>query len=102
MIVTFDHPWLLILLLLLPGLWLWMRAQPSSSRLCIALKCVSCAALVIALAGPIVPKQSTKLAVAVLVDTTASMPSESRQRGEAMIRDLIRRRSGADLSLITF
>ena len=43
-----------------------------------------------------------KLAVTVLMDTSASMPRESLQRGEAMLRDLVRKNSGADLRLITF
>ena len=38
----------------------------------------------------------------VLMDTSASMPRESLQRGEAMLRDLVRKNSGADLRLITF
>ncbi len=36
------------------------------------------------------------------MDTSASMPRESLQRGEAMLRDLVRKNSGADLRLITF
>jgi len=36
------------------------------------------------------------------MDTSASMPLESVQRGEAMLRDLVRKKSGAELRLITF
>jgi Mg-chelatase subunit ChlD/uncharacterized membrane protein len=43
-----------------------------------------------------------KLAVTVLMDTSASMPRESLQHGEGMLRDLVRKKSGADLRLITF
>lgn len=43
-----------------------------------------------------------RLAVAVLVDTSASMPLESVQHAEAMLRDLVRKNSRADLRLITF
>ena len=56
----------------------------------------------IALAGPWAPLRVEKLAVTVLMDTSASMPRESLQRGEAMLRDLVRKNSGADLRLITF
>ncbi len=42
------------------------------------------------------------MAVTVLMDTSASMPRESLQRGEAMLRDLVRKNSGADLRLVTF
>ena len=42
------------------------------------------------------------MAITVLMDTSASMTTESIQRGEAIVRDLVRRNSGADLRLITF
>ena len=69
---------------------------------CLALKCAAFAVLAIALADPWAPMRVQKLAVTVLVDTSASMPRESLQRGEAMLRDLVRKNSGADLRLITF
>jgi Ca-activated chloride channel homolog len=100
--LTLDHPIFLLLLGLLPPLWVWMRRMPAGSGTCLALKCAAFAALVIALAGPWAPLRTEKLAVAVLMDTSASMPRESVQRGEAMLRDLVRRNSGADLRLITF
>jgi Mg-chelatase subunit ChlD len=76
--------------------------MPGSSEACLALKCAAFAALVVALAGPWAPLRVEKLAVTVLMDTSASMPRESLQRGEAMLRDLVRKNSGADLRLITF
>jgi Mg-chelatase subunit ChlD len=100
--VTFDQPIFLLLVGLVPILWIWMRGIPASSRTCLALKCAAFLALVIALAGPWAPMRVEKLAVTVLMDTSASMPRESLQRGEAMLRDLVRRNSGADLRLITF
>src|SRR5579864_5860300 len=87
---------------LLPILWVWMRKAPGASQKCLALKCAAFTALVIAIAGPWAPMSVEKLAVTVLMDTSASMPRESLQRGEAMLRDLVRRNSGADLRLITF
>jgi Ca-activated chloride channel homolog len=100
--VTLDHPIFLLVLGLLPVLWVWMRRMPAASQACLALKCAAFAALVIALAGPWAPLRVEKLAVTVLMDTSASMPRESIQRGEAMLRDLVRKNSGADLRLITF
>ena len=70
--------------------------------MCLALKCAAFTALVIALAGPWAPLRVEKLAVTVLMDTSASMPRESLQRGEAMLRDLVHKNSGADIRLITF
>ena len=79
-----------------------MRRAPGASPACLALKCAAFAALVIALADPWAAMRTEKLAVTVLMDTSASMPRESLQRGEAMLRDLVRKNSGADLRLITF
>jgi Ca-activated chloride channel family protein len=100
--VTFDQPIFLLLLGLLPVLWWWMRKAPEASRACLGLKCAAFAALAMALADPWAPMRVEKLAVTVLMDTSASMPRESLQHGEAMLRDLVRKKSGADLRLITF
>ena len=100
--MIFDQPMFLLLLVLLPVLWMWMRRAPGASPACLALKCAACAALVIALADPWAAMHVEKLAVTVLMDTSASMPRESLQHGEAMLRDLVRKNSGADLRLITF
>jgi Ca-activated chloride channel family protein len=100
--VTFDQPIFLLLLGLLPVLWWWMRKAPGASRVCLALKCAAFAVLVIALADPWAPMRVEKLAVTVLMDTSASMPRESLEHGEAMLRDLVRKKSGADLRLVTF
>ena len=100
--MTFEQPIFLLMFGLLPVLWVWMRRLPGASQTCLALKCAAFAALIIALAGPWAPMRMEKLAVTVLMDTSASMPRESLQRGEAMLRDLVRKNSGADLRLITF
>src|SRR5580658_6949686 len=79
-----------------------MRRAPGASPVCLALKCAAFAAIVLALADPWAALREEKLAVTVLLDTSASMPRESLQRGEAMLRDLVRKNTGADLRLITF
>ena len=76
--------------------------MPGASRTSLGLKCAAFAALVIALAGPWAPLRTEKLAVTVLMDTSASMPRESLQHGQTMLRDLVRKNSGADIRLITF
>jgi Mg-chelatase subunit ChlD len=100
--VTFDQPIFLLMIGLLPVLWVVMRKMPGASQACLALKCAAFTALVIALASPWAPLRTEKLAVTVLMDTSASMPRESLQHGEAMLRDLVHKNSGADLRLITF
>lgn len=100
--MTFDQPIFLLLLLLLPALWVWMRRMPGASPVCLALKCAAFGFLAIALADPWAPMRVQKLALTVVVDTSASMPKESLQHAETMLRDLVRRNSDADLRLITF
>jgi Ca-activated chloride channel family protein len=100
--MTFDHPAFLLLLLLLPVLWMWLRRAPGISRAGLALKCAAFASLVIALADPWAEILIRKLAVTLVMDTSASMPRESIERGEALLRDLVGKNSGAELRLITF
>jgi Ca-activated chloride channel homolog len=100
--MIFERPLFLLLLLLLPVLWIWMGRVPGASRACLILKCAVFAALVIALADPWANLAGRKMAATVLMDTSASMTQESIQRGEAIVRDLVRRNSSADLRLITF
>jgi Ca-activated chloride channel family protein len=100
--VTFGQPIFLVLVGLLPVLWVWMRRAPGASPACLALKCAAFTALVIALADPWAAMRVQRLAVTVLMDTSASMPLESVNRGEAMLRDLVRKNSDAELRLITF
>ena len=100
--MAFERPIFLLLLLLVPVLWLWMRRIPGSSRASLVLKCAVFTALVVALADPWASLAGRKMAITILMDTSASMTTESIRRGEAIVRDLVRRNSGADLSLITF
>ncbi|MGH9681855.1 MAG: VWA domain-containing protein, partial [Candidatus Acidiferrales bacterium] len=79
-----------------------MRRSPGASHACLALKCAAFTALVIAISDPWTAMRVERLAVTVLMDTSASMPLESVQHEEAMLRDLVRKNSGADLRLITF
>ncbi len=100
--MNFDHPMLLLALLGVPALWLWMRRSHGISTTCLALKCAAFAAMVLALADPFATLRMSKVAVTVLMDTSASMPRDSLQRGEGVLRELARKKSGADLRLITF
>ena len=100
--MTFERPIFLLLLLLLPLAWLLLRKAPSASRTCLALKCLAFAALVIALADPWAQLLVQRLAVTVVMDTSASMPRESLERGQAILRELVRKKSGAELRLVSF
>jgi Ca-activated chloride channel family protein len=100
--MTFERPMFLLLLLLLPLVWLQLRKSPGASRACLVLKSVVFLLLVIALSDPWAQILVQKLAVTVVVDTSASMPRESLERGQAILRDLVAKKSGAELRLITF
>jgi Ca-activated chloride channel homolog len=100
--MTLARPIFLLLILLLPALWVWLRRTAGASRVSLALKCAAFAILAIALADPWARMEVQHLAVTVLLDTSASMPRESLARGQAILRDLVRKRSAAELRLITF
>jgi Ca-activated chloride channel family protein len=100
--MTFERPIFFLLLLLLPLVWMQMRKSPGASRACLALKSLVFAALVIALADPWAQILVQKLAVTVVMDNSSSMPRESLERGQAILRDLVRKKSAAELRLITF
>jgi len=100
--MTFNRPIFLLLLLLLPLPWLLLRKTPGASRLCLALKCLAFAALAIALADPWAQLLVQRLAVSVVMDSSASMPRDSLERGQSILRELVRKKSGAELRLITF
>src|SRR5580704_17951586 len=100
--MTFERPIFFWLLLLLPVLWFMARRQRGSSRVSFAMKAVVYAVLVAALAGPRADLPVRHVAVTLLADTSASMPSESIQQSQALLRDLDRSSSNSDLQLITF
>ncbi len=100
--MTFDRPIFFILLLGLPAGWIWARRQAPNAQISFALKALAYAALVVALAGPRMNLPIHRLAVTVLVDTSASMPRQSIQRSEKVMSEIAKRGSDADLRLITF
>lgn len=100
--MIFYRPLFLLLLLLIPVFWVWFRRTPGASRTCWILKCAVFAALVIAIADPWAAMTVQRLAVTVLMDTSASMPRQSLERGQTILRELVSKNSNAELRLITF
>ena len=100
--MTFGRPIFFVLLLAIPILWIWARQKSRPVRLSFILKSVGYAALVIALADPRMELPVRRVAVTMLVDTSASMPRESIQRSERLLREIVARRSNAEIRLITF
>ena len=100
--MTFERPMFFLLLLALPVVWMWAKRKQGSSQISCALKSIVYAALVIALADPRIELPVRRIAITMLVDTSASMPRESIQQGEDALREIVRRGVGADIRLITF
>ena len=100
--MTFDRPMFFLLLLALPVVWMWAKRKQRSARVSCVLKSMVYAALVIALADPRVELPVRKVAITMLVDTSASMPRESIQQSENMLREIVKRGFTADIHLITF
>jgi uncharacterized protein YegL len=100
--MTFDRPIFFLLLLAVPALWIWARKKRGTSRISFALKAIVYAVLVAALAGPRAQLPFRHIAVTLLADTSASMPRESIEQSQALLHDLDRANSSADLRLITF
>src|SRR5215472_4012499 len=70
--MTFDRGWVLAIawLPLAWAAWEWTRTR---RRLALTLKCLALVAILLALAEPKLRIQETKVALAVLVDTSASV-----------------------------
>jgi Ca-activated chloride channel homolog len=84
--MTFEHPWVL-LGALLPAAWLVWEWRESARRVALALRAAGLAAVLIALAEPRLTVYETKVAAAILVDTSASVT----QRDLAQASDLATR-----------
>jgi uncharacterized membrane protein len=85
-IVTFDRPWVL-LLLLLPAAFTWWFWRGAPRKLNLVLKTAVFAAVLLALAEPRIDVSETKVATVVLVDTSAGIsPDDLVKESEIVSR----------------
>lgn len=77
--MTFGRAWVL-LLAWLPLAWMYLEWRRTARHAALALKAIAFAAILVALAEPSIEVAETKMAVAVLVDTSASMPGSDLAR----------------------
>jgi hypothetical protein len=89
--MSFDHPWILLALLLPLG-WAAWEWRESARRLALGLKTAAFVCIVLALSGPRVVVYQTKVAVAVLADTSASLSPEDLARESAIASEVERGR----------
>ncbi len=87
--MSFDHPWVLLALLLPLG-WAAWEWRGSARRLALGLKAAAFVCIVLALSGPRVMVYQTKVAVAVLADTSASVSPEDLARESAIASEVQR------------
>ncbi|MGD0772994.1 MAG: VWA domain-containing protein [Candidatus Solibacter sp.] len=87
--MTFDRPWVLLALLLPLGWAAWEWRQ-SARRPALGLKTAAFVFIVLALTGPRVVVYQTKVAVAVLADTSASVSPEDLARESAIANEVER------------
>jgi Ca-activated chloride channel family protein len=99
--MSFEHPLALILLLAVAG-WAAWEWRVSTRRAGLLLKAAAFAAIVLALAGPSVTVYETKVAVAMLADTSASTSAQDLQRESALATQLESARGRHWLRVIPF
>ncbi len=87
--MSFDHPWVLLALLLPLG-WAAWEWRGSARRLALGLKAAAFVCIVLALSGPRLMVYQTKVAVAVLADTSASVSPEDLARESAIASEVER------------
>jgi len=86
--VSFDRAWILAFAWL-PIAWAFWAWKQTSRRLELAVKAATLTLILMALAGPRMSVNETKVAVAVLVDTSASVPSEDLEKASASARAIL-------------
>jgi uncharacterized membrane protein len=89
--MSFDHPWVL-LLLLAPLAWAAWEWRESSRRLALGLKAGAFLLIVLALSGPRMTVYQSKVAVVVLADTSASVSPDDLGRASAIASEVERSR----------
>jgi len=89
--MTFLRTWMLFVALL-PALWVALRWRVTQPRLPLILKALALIAIIVALAEPEVQVDETKLAVAVLVDTSASLTDADLARSSELASAIERSR----------
>ena len=87
--MTFDRAWVLLALLLPLG-WAAWEWRETARRLALGLKAAAFVCIVLALSGPRVVVYQTKVAVAVLADTSASVSPEDLARESAIANQVER------------
>jgi uncharacterized membrane protein/uncharacterized protein YegL len=85
--MTFDRAWILAIAWL-PLAWIWFEWRRTQRKLGLVLKALTFTAILLALAQPRMILQETKVALAVLVDTSASSSAADLERASQLARGM--------------
>lgn len=99
--MNFDRSWVLFLSWI-PLAWAAYEMRHTSRRIGLALRALSFVAVIVALAEPHITLPESKLAVAVLVDTSASASATDLERANTLARNLTSTRGSNSLTVIPF
>jgi uncharacterized membrane protein len=99
--MTFLHPWAL-LLALLPAAWAAWEWRLASRRTALLLKAGTFLCVLLALAGPRLTVYQTKVAVALLADTSASVTAQDLHTESALADKLERARGRHWMAVVPF
>lgn len=99
--MTFDHPWAL-LLVLLPAAWAVWEWRHATRHLGLICKAAAFAAIFLALASPRLTIYQTKVAVAILADTSASVAPSDLQDESQFATQVDKARGGNWVRVIPF
>ncbi len=99
--MSFEHPWAL-LLAVVPLLWTYYEWSRTIRRTALILKAAALLAIALALAAPRVSTTETKVAVAILVDTSASVTPQDLAQASALVTRIERHRGRNWIRVIPF
>jgi Ca-activated chloride channel homolog len=99
--MTFDRAWILFIAWL-PLAWMVLEWRRTTRKAALLLKALCFAAILIALAEPRLTVQETKVAVTVLVDTSASTSPSDLDRASQLARSMASARGRNWLRLVPF
>ena len=99
--MIFERAWVL-LFLALPAVWFFFELRQTSRLAALIIKVIGLAAIIVALAEPVLTIPETKLAVAVLVDTSASVSPKDLARASELATALEKARGRHWIRILPF
>ncbi len=99
--MTFDRPWVL-LFTLAPVVWAMLEWRGAARRTALLLKAAAFFAIIAALAAPRLSFSDSKIAVAILADTSRSLTSQDLERASSIATEIDRARGRHWTQVIPF